>query len=276
MIGVFDSGCGGLSVLRELVRKFPNYRYAYLGDNARAPYGSRSDEEIYHFTRAGVEFLFARGAELVILACNTASASALRRIQQEVLPHKYPTKRVLGVIIPTAEDIVAKSVSGSVGILATEATVRSGVYAREIQKLNPKAKVYEEACPRLVPMIEMGVADGEGFLRDVRGHVKNLLSRRPKIDTVVLGCTHYAVARDVITSHFPRPITLMAQGELIAKKLGDYLKRHPELERRLARGAGRDFFSTERSARVDRLGSLFYGAPIEFKKVRLGEVVGSR
>lgn len=271
MIGVFDSGCGGLSVLRELVRKFPNYHYVYLGDSARAPYGSRSDEEIYRFTRAGVEFLFGHGAELVILACNTASAGALRRIQQELLPKRYPTKRVLGIIIPTAEDIVAQSATGAVGVLATEATVRSGVYVREIQKLNPKAKVYQEACPRLVPMIEMGVTDGEGFLRAVRGHVKNLLSRRPKIDTVVLGCTHYAVAQDVITSHFPRQLTLMAQGELVAKSLGGYLKRHPELERRLTRGVGREFFSTERSARVDRLGSLFYGAPTVFQKVRLKE-----
>ena len=270
MIGVFDSGCGGLSVLRELVRKLPNYRYAYLGDNARAPYGSRSDEEIYCFTREGVEFLFGRGAELVILACNTASAGALRKIQQELLPKKYPTKRVLGVVIPTAEEIVAKSASGSVGILATEATVRSGAYAREVQKLDHRVKVYQESCPRLVPMIEMGVVDGEGFLRAVRVHVKNLLSRRPKIDTVVLGCTHYALAQDVITSHFPRPITLMAQGELVAKKLGDYLKRHPELEQRLARGGEREFFSTERSTRVDRLGTLFYGAPIEFKKAKLG------
>ncbi len=276
MIGVFDSGFGGLAVLRELVRALPNYRYGYLGDNAQAPYGSRSEEEIFRFTRAGVEHLFGRGAELVILACNTASAGALRRIQQEVLPlyQQKPFdaaqgKRVLGIIIPTAEEIVAKSKSGAVGILATEATVRSGAYAREIQKLSPKMKIYQEACPRLVPMIEMGAMDGEGFGRAAKAHVKNLLSRRPKIDTVVLGSTHYAAAREHIAAHFPRKVALVSQGELVAKKLGEYLKRHPELEVRLARGGGRAFFSTERSDRVDRLGSLFYGAPIEFKKVRI-------
>ena len=275
MIGVFDSGFGGLSVLRELVRTMPNYHYLYLGDNARAPYGERSEEEIFQFTRAGVEFLFKKGAELVVVACNTASTNALRRIQQEILPRHYPYKRVLGIIIPTVEEVAKTSETKAIGVLATLATVASGAYEREFKKVDLGITVYMEACPGLVSMIEMGVADGDGFDKMLRHHIRALLSRRPKIDTVILGSTHYALFEKDIIAYLPRPhvgrrpVVVVSQGKLVAQKLKAYLKRHPEMELKLARGGERQFFTTERSPRVEALAARFYGARVVFERVRI-------
>jgi len=267
MIGFFDSGLGGLAVLKEVEKVLPAYSYVYLGDNARTPYGSHSHEVIYRFTRQGVKELFRRGAQLVVLACNTASSSALRKIQQEFLPRYYPERRVLGVIIPTAEEVVSATTTGVVGVVGTEATVQSFAFPREITKLFSSAVVHQQACPLLVPIIEAGEFEWEGLSLAVKKYVDSLLAFSPDIDALILGCTHYGLIEDEFRAHIPSHIRIISQGALVARKLEDYLKRHPEIETLIENKGERHFLTTEDSWRVRNLFHLFYGKKIVPKKI---------
>lgn len=269
MIGFFDSGLGGLTIFREVVKRMPQYAYYYLGDNARTPYGSHSQEVVYRFTKQGVEHLLKEGAKLVVLACNTASASALRKIQQEFLPAHYPDRNVLGIIIPTAEDAIGYTHSKEVGILATEATVQSFVYPKEITKLDKDIKVHQQACPLLVPIIEAGELAWEGLDLAVKKYLDELFSEGRAIDTLVLGCTHYGLIENTIRAHTPQDVRILRQGEIIAHKLEDYLRRHPEIVSGIETSERREFFSTEDSWRVRELFRMFYGEKVEVKKISL-------
>lgn len=269
MIGIFDSGFGGLTVLRRIVERLPQYDYLYLGDNARAPYGGRSEAIVFEFTRQAVDFLFKRGCPLIIIACNTSSAKALRRIQQEVLPLTYPDRRVLGVIRPSVEKIVEATSSRNVGILATEGVVLSGAYIKELEKLDPAITVHQQACPLLVPIIEAGEQGWEGTEMLVRRYLAELLARAPRVDTLLLACTHYPILYDLFRKSVPPGIGILEQGPIVAEKLEDYLSRHPEIERRLGRGKNRDFKTTDLSEKFDRLAHIFYGRPVESRLVSL-------
>ncbi|MFA6495122.1 MAG: glutamate racemase [Candidatus Paceibacterota bacterium] len=269
MLGFFDSGLGGLTVLREVEKRLPHYSYVYLGDNARTPYGSHSHEVIYKFTRQGVARLFKEGAQLVILACNTASSVALRRIQQEFLPEKFPDRRVLGIIIPTAEEIASMTQTKEVGVLGTEATVQSFSYPKEITKVDALVRVHQQACPLLVPIIEAGELEWEGLDLAVNKYTTALLRNSSKIDAIILGCTHYALIEELFKKRVPSGVRVVSQGNIIADKLADYLMRHPEIESRLERGDRRIFMSSEDSFRVRNLFELFYGKKVAIKKVSL-------
>lgn len=267
MIGVFDSGLGGLTVLKEIVKILPQYSYTYLGDNARSPYGSRSQEIIFNFTKEGVEELFKRGAELVILACNTSSSSALRKIQQEFLPINYKNKRILGIIIPTAEEVINMTLSKEIGILATEATVSSLAYPMEINKLDPQIIVHQQSCPLLVPIIESGELEWEGLDLIIKKYLMELFKKSKRIDTIILGCTHYAIIEDKIKKYLPNSVKIISQGQIIAQKLEDYLRRHPEIEERLDKDKKRIFLTTEASKRINQLSSTFFGENINMQVI---------
>jgi glutamate racemase len=267
MLGFFDSGFGGLSVVREIQKALPLYSTIYIGDNARTPYGSRSRDVIYQYTLEGVTALFRRGADLIVLACNTSSSVALRRIQQEYLPSYDTNKRVLGIVIPTAELVSQSSHTKVIGILATEATVGSLAYPQEIQKIDHRVAVHQQACPLLVPMIESGELDNIETV--VKQYVDRLLQQSSQIDTILLGCTHYALIEDVIRTCVPPGIRVVSQGSIVADKLADYLRRHPEMERRLDKASRHTFLTTEYSERVHRLGTQFFGRPISIDRVVL-------
>lgn len=269
MIGFFDSGFGGLSVMREVVKLLPQYSYIYLGDNLRTPYGTRPQAEIFEFTCQGVEYLFGQGAELVIVACNTSSSSALRRIQREILPQKYPGKRVLGLIVPTAEDFGRFTENGAVGVLATPATVEACAYDREVRKFWPRLKFFQQACPKLVPLIEVGNL-GPELDQAIKECLDALLIQSPEINAVVLGCTHYAVIEDRISRLAPYGVRIISQGRITAEKTADYLKRHPEIEAEIDRRGQRIFLSTADSEKVRQLAQLFYGEPIAVGLAELG------
>ncbi len=229
-IGVFDSGYGGLTVLRELIVELPQYDYLYLGDNARAPYGNRSFETVYHYTKECVDWFFAQGCTLVILACNTASAKALRSIQQNHLVKNYPGKRVLGVIRPTTEIIGQQSSTQHIGILATNGTVQSASYPIEIKKFYPEAKVYQQACPMWVPLVENDEYNSKGADYFIKKDIDQLLNHSNKIDTILLACTHYPLLINKIKETVADNINVVSQGEIVAKSLINYLERHPEIE----------------------------------------------
>ena len=256
-IGVFDSGYGGLTILRELRKSLPEYDYLYLGDNARAPYGSRSFEVIYRYTLEAVRELFKRGCPLVILACNTASAKALRTIQQKDLPDIDPTRRVLGVIRPTVEILDKVSQTGHIGVLGTPGTVASESYVIEVKKLFPDMEVAQQACPLWVPIVENSEAEGDGADYFVRKYIDELMEKDPLIDTFVLGCTHYPLLIDKIRRYAPAGIRILEQGQLVAESLKDYLVRHPEMERRLEKGGRVEFLTSENPEKFDALASLF-------------------
>ena len=268
-IGVFDSGYGGLTVFREIAALLPEYDFLYLGDNARTPYGTRSFETVYHFTRDAVRWLFARECRLVILACNTASAKALRTIQQKDLPVLAPERRVLGVIRPVAERIGAYSKSGHVGLFATAGTVRSESYLIEIEKAFPSLVVTQEACPLWVPLIENNELAGPGTEHFVRRHVERLLGRDPAIDAVILGCTHYPLLAAMIARFLPPEIALVSQGPIVVAALADYLRRHPEIAGACSKGGRREFFTTDDPEGFDRLATLFYGSSVRSEKTDL-------
>jgi len=255
MIGVFDSGLGGLTVLKAFLTRLPQYDYIYLGDNARTPYGNKSQSVIYAYTRQAVEFLFDRGCTLIILACNTASAKALRRIQQELLPAAYPDRRVLGVVIPLAEAGADGSRYGRIGVIGTQATIESRVYEQELAKLNPDLKVFGQACPLLVPLVE------EGWVGKPETHMilKKYLSRikRKKIDTLILGCTHYPFLQKDIERIMGKNCRVLNGPETVSDKLVDYLFRHPEIEERLGRNRTVAFFTTDDPTRFRLLGQKF-------------------
>lgn len=257
MIGVFDSGFGGLTILRDLQKALPQYDYLYLGDNARAPYGSRSFETIFRYTLQAVRELFSRGCPLVILACNTASAKALRSIQQDVLPYEFPDKRVLGIVRPTAEEIGNYSRSGHIGIFGTAGTVSSGSYLIEIKHFYPDLQVTQHACPMWVPLVEYGERDSEGARFFVKKDVDALLSEDPDIDTVLLACTHYPLLEASIKVALPSGVKLVFQGDIVSAKTVDYLKRHPEMEERLTKNGKTRFLTTDTAKFFEKGAELF-------------------
>lgn len=256
-IGVFDSGYGGLTILDKIRKQMPTYDYIYLGDNARTPYGPRSFEIVYEFTLQAVKKLFELGCPLVILACNTASAKALRTIQQVNLPSIDPTRRVLGVIRPTAECIGTLTHSRHVGILATSGTIKSQSYILEIKKLFPDISIMGEACPMWVPLVENNEYQSEGADYFVQKHINNLLEKDPLIDTFILGCTHYPLLIDKIKRFTPPHIQIVAQGEYVAHSLQDYLQRHPEMDNRCTKGGTCHFLTTESSDKFQESASIF-------------------
>jgi len=261
-IGVFDSGYGGLTVLREIVTKLPRYDYIYLGDNARAPYGSRSFETVYRYTLQCVKWFFDQGCPLVVLACNTASAKALRTIQQNDLEKIDANKRVLGVIRPTTEVIGKYSDTKNVGILATTGTVNSKSYEIEIEKFFPDVKVFQQACPMWVPLVENDEYDSHGADYFVKKYINELLDQSANIDTILLACTHYPLLHDKIREFSPADIKLLSQGQIVADSLSDYLQRHPEIEKQLSFGESHHFYTTDSTEDFDRHAAYFYGANI--------------
>jgi glutamate racemase len=268
-IGVFDSGYGGLTVLKALVGRLPQYDYIYLGDNARAPYGNRSFETVYQYTLQSVQWLFDQGCPLVILACNTASAKALRTIQQLDLPRMAPDRRVLGVIRPTTEVVGQYSRSGKVGVLATRGTVLSESYPIEIGKFFPHLEVYQQPCPLWVPLIENNEHDKPGADYFVRAYIDQLLARCAGIDTVLLACTHYPLLKDKIAACLPAGSALISQGDIVAESLADYLLRHPEIESRCSKGGGVRFYTTDSTEDFDNHASIFYGHDLHSSHVLL-------
>ena len=262
-IGIFDSGYGGLTIYNEIKKLLPQYDYIYLGDNARTPYGTRSFNIVYEFTRQAVRYLFEQGCQLVILACNTASAKALRSIQQLDIPQLDPNRRVLGIIRPTVESIGAVTKSRHVGVLATEGTIKSLSYPLEIRKLFPDIEVTGEACPIWVPLVEMNefASDGADFF--VKRHIDNLLARDSRIDTIILGCTHYPILLDKIRKYVPQEITVLTQGSAVASSLKEYLNRHPEMDSMCTKGGTSKFFTTESDGKFGNQASLFLNRHIE-------------
>jgi glutamate racemase len=268
-IGVFDSGYGGLTVLKSLVEKMPGHDFIYLGDNARAPYGNRSFETVYEYTRECVQWFFSKGCPLVILACNTSSAKALRTIQQLDLVNSGTPNRVLGVIRPTTEIAGLLSKSGNVGILATTGTVISASYVLEINKFFPSVNVFQQACPLWVPLIENNEHQGSGADYFIKKYADALLSQSPEIDTVLLACTHYPLLLDKLRDYFPKHIQLIAQGDIVAGRLLIYLKNHPEIENRCSKRAELTFYTTDDPGDFDRHASYFYREGIKSERVFL-------
>ena len=268
-IGVFDSGYGGLTVLKEIIHKLPGYDYIYLGDNARAPYGNRSFETVYHYTLQCVQWFFEQGCSLVILACNTASAKALRSIQQKDLPGIDPTRRVLGVIRPTTEMIGNFSESKSVGILATNGTVASNSYPVEIAKFFPGIKVYQEACPLWVPLIENNEHKNGGADFFVKKNLESIFEKGKDIDVLLLGCTHYPLLNDKIRQYLKQGVKLISQGEIVANSLADYLLRHPEIETKCSKKGSRVFYTTDSTEDFDSHATIFFGEAVRSQHVDL-------
>ena len=261
-IGIFDSGYGGLTILEKIRAELPEYDYIYLGDNARTPYGTRSFDVVYKYTLECVTKLFGMGCHLVILACNTASAKALRTIQQQDLPLLDPERRVLGVIRPTVEAIGSKTKSKHIGLLATTGTVQSDSYPLEINKLYKEIIVTSEACPLWVPIIENNEHNSDGADYFVRKNIENLLKSDPKIDTLMLGCTHYPLMLDKIKKYTPSGITIISQGELVAASLSDYLKRHPEMDVKCTKNSSIRYFTTESVDKFSSSASIFLNEAI--------------
>ncbi|MEO7310196.1 MAG: glutamate racemase [Chitinophagaceae bacterium] len=269
-IGIFDSGYGGLTVFKEIATRLPQYDYIYLGDNARSPYGTRSFETVYHYTWQCVQWFFRQGCPLVILACNTASAKALRTIQQKNLPElDDPSKRVLGVIRPTAEVIGQHTHTKKVGVLATNGTVQSESYPIEIGKFYPDLTVVQQTCPMWVPLIENNEHNGAGADYFIKKNVAELLAQSPDIDTILLACTHYPLIKNQIASLLPLGTALLSQGEIIADSLADYLQRHPEMETRLSRQEAMKFYTTDDPNDFDNHATHFFGQAVKSAQVHL-------
>lgn len=268
-IGIFDSGYGGLTILGKIREVLPQYDYIYLGDNARAPYGTRSFEVVYEFTRQAVSKLFEMGCHLVVLACNTASAKALRTIQTNDLLRLDPTRRVLGVIRPTVEAVGNITHSRHIGVLATTGTIRSESYTLEVHKLFPDIKVSGQACPLWVPLVENGEATEEGADYFVRKDIERLLQKDPKIDTVILGCTHYPLLLPKILKYMPAEVQTVAQGELVATSLKDYLNRHPEMDRRCTKGGRCVYRTTEAEEKFTESASTFLNEAVRVERIAL-------
>ena len=268
-IGVFDSGYGGLTILSKIREILPEYDYIYLGDNARAPYGTRSFEVVYAFTLQAVTRLFEMGCHLVILACNTASAKALRSIQINDLPHLDPARRVLGVIRPTVECIGNITRSRHVGVLATSGTIKSESYPLEIRKLFPDIKVSGEACPLWVSLVENNEALGDGTDYFIRKYINELLAKDREIDTAILGCTHYPILLPKIQQYMPAGITIVSQGQLVADSLKDYLHRHPEIDIKCTRGGKCTYYTTEAEEKFIESASIFLNEAITVRRIEL-------
>ena len=268
-IGVFDSGYGGLTILDKIREVLPEYAYIYLGDNARAPYGTRSFEVVYEFTRQAVNKLFDMGCHLVILACNTASAKALRSIQMNDLPQIDPARRVLGVIRPTVECIGEISKNQHIGVLATAGTIKSESYPLEIHKLFPEIQVSGTACPMWVSLVENNESQHEGADYFIRNYIDQLLSKDPQIDTVILGCTHFPILLPKIRQYIPEHISVISQGEYVAQSLKDYLRRHPEMDAKCTKNGNCSFYTTEAEEKFTESASTFLQQQIRVKHITL-------
>ena len=268
-IGVFDSGYGGLTILDKIREVLPEYDYIYLGDNARAPYGTRSVEVVYEFTRQAVNKLFDMGCHLVILACNTASAKALRSIQMNDLPQIDPARRVLGVIRPTVECVGEISKNQHIGVLATAGTIKSESYPLEIHKLFPEIQVSGTACPMWVSLVENNESQDEGADYFIRKYIDQLLSKDPQIDTVILGCTHFPILLPKIRQYIPDHISVITQGEYVAESLKDYLKRHPEMDAKCTKNGNCQFYTTEAEEKFSESASTFLKQQISVKHITL-------
>lgn len=269
-IGVFDSGLGGLTVLKELLKELPEYNYVYLGDNARVPYGGKSEKLIYHYTLEAVEFLFQKNCLLVILGCNTATAIALRKIQQEYLPRHYSDRKVLGVIRPTVETVIEGNYK-TVGVIGTYATIISKSFEKELKKCNTDIQVYQQACPLLVPIIEEGEVQWKGLDLILKKYLEPL--KKKNIDCLILGCTHYGLIDDKIQSLVGKEIRIISEGKFTAQKLKEYLKRHSEIEKLLTKGKKRTYYMTAVNDRYKKMVKLFLGS--QFKKegrIQLGRI----
>lgn len=268
-IGVFDSGYGGLTILSEIRKRLPEYDYLYLGDNARTPYGTRSFETVYNFTWQAVKFLFEKGCRLIILACNTASAKALRNIQQVNLPATYPDRRVLGVIRPTVEVLGEISKSGKIGVCATPGTIASNSYALEIEKLYPEFVTYGQSCPMWVPLIENNEGNDPGADYFIEKYINSLFSQSNDIDTVILGCTHYPIIRKKIEKYLPEGVILLEQGKIVARSLEDYLHRHPEIASACTKNGTTEYFTSDEPSKFDDLASLFLDDTVHSKRITI-------
>ena len=268
-IGVFDSGYGGLTILDGIRKRMPQYDYIYLGDNARTPYGTRSFDVVYEFTLQAVKKLFDSGCPLVILGCNTASAKALRSIQQQYLPSHAPSNRVLGVIRPTAEIVGQLSKTRHIGVLATEGTVRSESYKLEIEKLYPGTTITGQACPMWVPLVENNEFDKPGADYFVKDSIDKLMRKDPHIDTVILGCTHYPLLLDKIKLYMPAGVQIISQGRYIASSLEDYLRRHPEMETRITQGGTCRYMTSESPSKFKECASLFLKEEVQATRITL-------
>ena len=270
-IGVFDSGYGGLTILNSIRQQLPQYDYLYLGDNARAPYGPRSFDVVYEFTRQAVLRLFEMGCHLVILGCNTASAKALRTIQQNDLPQWDPDRRVLGVIRPTAEVIGSLTKSRHVGILATEGTIKSESYNLEIQKLHPDITVSGVACPFWVPLVEYNEADSPGADYFVKKRIDQIMAKDPEIDAIILGCTHYPLLMPKILKYLPKGVRVISQGDYVASSLKSYLERHPQMEQKCAKHTSVHYLTTENPDKFKESAQIFlHGEEVEVENITLG------
>ncbi|PIT90676.1 MAG: glutamate racemase [Candidatus Komeilibacteria bacterium CG10_big_fil_rev_8_21_14_0_10_41_13] len=267
MIGIFDSGFGGLTVFKEIKKVLPDYSYIYLGDNARAPYGGRSQQTIFNFTRQAADYLFNQGCQLVIIACNTASSEALRSLQQDWLPQTYPDRKLLGVIRPVVEVAAQSSASGRIGVIGTRATVESKAYQVELREQNPDLEIFQNACPLLVPLIE------EGWIKkpETRMILKKYLRplKQEQIDTLILGCTHYPLLFAEIKKIVGKQVRVLDAPKIVADKLADYLNRHPEVESRLAKQKTVRYLTTDSSEKFATLGSKFMGQPISGEQMEL-------
>jgi glutamate racemase len=261
-IGVFDSGYGGLTILKELKHTLPQYDYIYLGDNARAPYGPRSYDTVYQYTLEAVNWFFNQGCSLVILACNTASAKALRTIQQKDLPNIAPDKRVLGVIRPTTEILGNFSTTHQVGILGTSGTIQSDSYPIELAKFFPDLKVFQQACPLWVPLIENGEHDKPGADYFVKSYLDQLFSQSADIDTLLLACTHYPLLADKIRAFMPKGVNIVSQGAIVAKSLAKYLESHPDLAQKCSQSGQLSFYTTDNPQAFELQASTFFGEKI--------------
>jgi glutamate racemase len=270
-IGVFDSGYGGLTVLKELMKQLPQYDFLYLGDNARTPYGTRSFRVVYEYTLEAVKYLISQNCPLVIIACNTASAKALRNIQQLDLPHIAPDQRVLGVIRPSVEKVSEITRNGHVGVLGTPGTVLSESYPIELEKWSGgKVKsTVQEACPLWVPLVENNEIDSEGAAYFVKKNIQNIFQKDKDLDTLILGCTHYPLLMQQIRKFVPENIQILEQGQIVAEKLIDYLKRHPEIDRKLSKGGKIEFQTTESADNFNEKAALFLGQKVEAETIHL-------
>lgn len=268
-IGIFDSGFGGLDIMKEIVKELPNYNYIYLGDTARVPYGDRPKEVVYKFTKQAVVFLFSKNCDLVILACNTASSDALRKIQQKSLPKKYPGKKVLGVIIPTVEYAVLRTKNKKIGVIATKRTVMSKAFVKEFSKIDGEIKVFQNACPLLVPIIESGEHNSEKVDKILKKYLNPLVAKR--IDSLILGCTHYGILKNKINKIIGKKVEIIPESKVIAKKLKEYLMKHPEIEKKLVKKAQYTFYSTGEIKKFEKLGSQFFGRKIRIKKAKISK-----
>lgn len=268
-IGIFDSGYGGLTIFDSIRERMPYYDYIYLGDNARTPYGNRSFDAILKFTAEGIQYLVNRNCKLVIIACNTASAKALRSIQQRVLPVHYPERRVLGIIRPSVEEIGSYSKTGKVALWATEGTVRSDSFLLEMEKFAPHCHVFQQACPMLVPLVEAGELNGAGVDYFISKYWQLTSQQSENIDTLLLACTHYPLLLPRIRALVPDRVRIVIQAKIVAPSLEDYLRRHPEIETLLTRGSTAQFLTTDRTDGFDHLAEIFLGHPVNSQKIDL-------